>query len=390
MFSFSQLKLYQTCPKQYEFKYLNNFENEQMESLQLLQGNLIHDALRRLYQKVSFFTLPSKEEFLEYFTTQWKEKLPQHNFLDLQEKTVSEAYAQLSLLLTTYYEKYAPFNQETIIGLEQKLFAYLPSENERESNSKFSATIDRITKKGDTFIIYDYKTNKNLTSEIENSHREQMYLYARAVQQNYGKYCSNIEICLEYLTVGKQEYRTVDPQEMQTVLQKYASLSQEVETKKVQFGGFSSPTIFPANKGEYCRRCSFMQICPLFSEQSTYSSSELIAKSLTAIVHEYEQTTFQLKVLEEQKETLKTQLEQFFETSDYQRIFGSEYQISYSKRNNRTIKDTVIVEQILSDKGLFSSSLSLDKQKIKKLKEQGSIPEELVPTKETYSLSLKN
>ena len=185
MFSFSQLKLYQTCPKQYEFKYLNNFENEQVDSLQLLQGNLIHDSLRRLYQKVSVFSLPSKEEFLEYFTTQWKEKLPQHNFLDLEAQTVSEAYTQISLLLTIYYDQHIPFNQETIIGLEQKLFASFPSEKGKGSSSKFSATIDRITKKGDTFIIYDYKTNKSLIPEIATSHREQMYLYARAVQQNY-------------------------------------------------------------------------------------------------------------------------------------------------------------------------------------------------------------
>jgi RecB family exonuclease len=322
MFSFSQIKTYQTCPKQYEFNYLNDFENEQNESLFLLQGNLLHDALRRLYQRVSLFATPSSSDLLAYFHTQRTETLPRHNFLDLQDPTVSEAYRQTSQLLTTYYHQHFPFSDEIIIGLEQKLFAKL------DDQFTFSATIDRIAKKGDSFIIYDYKTNKNLPAEIEQSHLEQMYLYARVVQENYGKYFSQLKIQLEYLALGKTKTRTVDPTELQTVLDKYSAFCAEITTKKEQFKNLHTPDIFPATKGDHCKRCAFMEICPAFTSQSpesqggsAFSSSSLNEESVQHLVREYAKDYESIRVLEEEKEAIKAKLEAFFASSEYQRIF---------------------------------------------------------------------
>jgi ATP-dependent exoDNAse (exonuclease V) beta subunit len=134
-----------------------------------------------------------EEELLHYFTTQRNATLPHHNFFDLQTAVVQSAFQQASHYLIHYYhQRFLPslsLNEMTI-GLEQKLTV-----------QNFSVTIDRLTKKEDTFIIYDYKTNKKLTEEEQQFHREQLYLYARAVQENYGIYFSHLECCLEYLAL---------------------------------------------------------------------------------------------------------------------------------------------------------------------------------------------
>lgn len=385
MYSFSQLKLYQSCPKQYEFRYLNTFENEEHDSLFLLQWTIIHETLRRLYQKISVFSLPKKEEVFSYFQSKREELLPQHSFLDLKDQTVTEAHQITKQQLSLYYDQQFPFEGETIIGLEQKLFAKL------DERFTFSATIDRITKKDDTFIIYDYKTNKNLTPEILASHREQMYLYARALQQNYGKYFSHIEIHIEYLALQKTEIWTVESNELQESLQKNIQLCKEIETKKEQYKILNDPNLFPTQKGEICKRCSFMSICPAFSEwvNNELDAASLTAESIQHLVKEYAKDYQLIKSLELEKETLKQQLEIFFQSTEYQRIFGSEYQISYAQRDNRTIKDSDQVELILADKGLLYSSRSLDKTKLKKLIANGEVSSNLAEEGSSKSLSVK-
>jgi hypothetical protein len=355
--------MYQACPKQYELKYLNTFEYKEKNSLFLLQGIIVHDTLRWLYQNISFFIPPNKEAFLMYFQTKREELLPQHNFLDLGDQTVVEAYQTTKHQLISYYDQQQPFTSETIIGLEQKLFAKLGEQY------SFSVTIDRITKQDDTFIIYDYKTNKTLTPEIQSSHREQMYLYARALQQNYGKYFSRMEIHLEYIALQTSEIRTVDPSEIEEVLQKYLQICKEIESKKEQYSINPDGTLFPPQKAEHCRWCAFMSICPAFSAiaNEAFSVNALNTESISHLIQEYLQDTQTIKALEQEKADLKIQLEAFFEQSDYQRIFSQNYQITFTKRDNRTIKDSEQVEAILASKGLLESALSLDKTKLKKL-----------------------
>jgi hypothetical protein len=365
--------MYQTCPKQYEFSYLHTFEYERQDSLSLLQGTILHEVLRWLYQNISFFTLPTKEEMLTYFQSQRSELLPQHNFLDLADQTVKEASQITKHQLSQYYDKYFPFEQETLIGLEQKLFAKLSVEE-----FSFSVTLDRVAKQGDTFIIYDYKTNRNLTPELQTSHREQMYLYARALQQNYGKYFSQIEIRLQYLALQKEEVWTIDAEEMETILQKYTQWCREITEKKEQYALQQDDTIFPPHKAEHCRRCVFMNICPAFTALSeNFDIASLTSESVQHLVKEYARDYQLIKSLETEKETLKEQLESFFQHSDYQRIFGTEYQITYAQRDNRTIKDIEQVESVLADKELLDTSRSLDKTKLKNLIALGNIPSDL-------------
>lgn len=65
MYSFSQLKLYQQCPKKFAFKYVwNVLAPENATSIAGLEGSLLHSVLCRLYQKVQNYQTPSLEELV--------------------------------------------------------------------------------------------------------------------------------------------------------------------------------------------------------------------------------------------------------------------------------------------------------------------------------------
>ena len=383
MFSFSQIKSYLQCPKRYEFSYLGDFEFEEKNSLFLLQGNILHEALRRLYQRISFFSLPSETELIKYATEKREEILPQHDFFDPQAETVQSTLAEMIHLLKSYYQQHHPFSADSTIALEQKLFSKLGTHT-------FSATVDRIAKRGQTFIIYDYKTNKKLTPEIEASHKEQALLYAGIVLENYQKYFQKLEIRIEFLYLQKTTSRIADQAEIQPVQQHYLALADEISSKKDAFKELNDPAIFPTNKGEPCKRCPFMDLCPAFSSlPSELETSSLTAKSIQHLAQEYLAVHNSVKSLEQEKQTLKEQLEQYLQDSDYQRIFGNDYQISFSLKDNRTIKDEAALRQLLAEKGLLDESKTLDKNKVKKLFEAGVIPSDLIEEKVVTSLLQK-
>jgi hypothetical protein len=194
---------------------------------------------------------------------------------------------------------------------------------------------------------------------------------------------------LEYLALGKTEKRAVDATAMQTVLDHYFALAAEITAKKEQHHTLPHLELFPTQKGEACKRCTFMDVCPAFSQQSAFSSSSLTDESVQHLVREYAKDHETIKALETKKEELKNRLEHFFSTSDYQRIFGTSYHITAGKRDNWTIKEEAKVREVLQQKGLLESSLSLDKTKVKKLFENGELPADLVEERESVSLLMK-
>ncbi|MDR0651106.1 MAG: hypothetical protein LBG59_07095 [Candidatus Peribacteria bacterium] len=56
------------------------------------------------------------------------------------------------------------------------------------------------------------------------------------------------------------------------------------------------------------------------------------------------------KALEIEKETMKAKLEEFLVFHEVQRIFGEKYQITRTTRDNWTIKDELIVRELLKKK----------------------------------------
>lgn len=383
MFSFSQLKKYESCPKQYEFSYLHDFEDEEINSHPLLVGNIAHETLRYLYHRVSLFSLPSQDEVLHFLMQRREEQLPKNNFLDLEDSTVKDAFDQLQLSISHFYNTHLPFDSENIIGLEQRLFAKL-------GEHTFSATMDKITMQGDTFIITDYKTNKHLTPETLASHQEQMLLYAYVLQQNYAKYFKHIEIRLEYLFLQKTESQLLTALDFSPFIPSFTALADTIEEKTSLFKEFNDESIFPTKKAEHCRRCSFMEICPAFSQLTEeISSSALNVESIQQIIRSYVKDYDAIKALTSKKEAMKETLTAFFSSHEYQRIFGKEYQITYGETDNRKILDPEKLAVVLKEKGLWESSLSLDKAKLRKLAKEENLPSDLVAEKESYTVMLK-
>ena len=70
-YSFSQIWLYEQCPKKYQFKYLDKYESEFIASYDTVLWNSVHTTLERLYKEVNVFRIPTEEETLAKFREIW-------------------------------------------------------------------------------------------------------------------------------------------------------------------------------------------------------------------------------------------------------------------------------------------------------------------------------
>jgi ATP-dependent helicase/DNAse subunit B len=68
VYSFSQLQLFQQCPRKYQYKYIDKIKEKEFESSpDLILGQSVHKVLENLYNNVNVFKIPKLEDVLEDF-----------------------------------------------------------------------------------------------------------------------------------------------------------------------------------------------------------------------------------------------------------------------------------------------------------------------------------
>ncbi len=192
VYSFSQTQTFIKCPRKYQYQYVDKIQEKEFESSpDLILGHSVHATLERLYNQVNLFKVPTKDEALTKFKEQRDNELAEatkEKPLQLKGEQTLEDYIRRGIhYVANYYDKYQPFAGVTIVATEASIMFDLtnpPSAsvdtsfiNELSSGIKFRGFIDRLDKEGDTFIINDYKTNKNLPPESKEEYIEQLTLY---------------------------------------------------------------------------------------------------------------------------------------------------------------------------------------------------------------------
>ena len=193
IYSFSQISVYQQCPKKYQYQYVDKLEKEFKSSPDLILWTSVHWVLERLYQQVNIFKVPNKEEVLNKFHELWDFWIQEaeDNLLYKWDQKAEDYIRRWEHYINEYYDTYYPFSWIKVIWTEIKLYFSLNLDNINDSN--FYWIIDRLDKYwDDTFVINDYKTNKNLPPEDKDWYREQLTLYGLWIKQKYWKYLNLI------------------------------------------------------------------------------------------------------------------------------------------------------------------------------------------------------
>ena len=338
-YSVSQIQVYQQCPLKYRYRYIDKIPTpEFVETTDTLLWTLVHESLQNLYNSINIFKTPTKEEFIaDYYNLRTKkEEETAQNWWEIlnhhSDLTIDDFKHRWEVYLSRYYDKHYPFKDIQVISTEKQISFQL------EDGINFLGFIDRLDKQWDTFIINDYKTNKNLPTEEKEQYIEQLTLYGLWIQQKYAKYFKNLKAKLHFLHFDIEDERDITQEKLDEIKNKYLNVIREIEQNKVQYAMWSKKT-FEANQTPLCAWCDFQSICPLFTAINSDEEVEweLSDKSISALVDEFIEISDKISQLEKQKEWLKWIFQQYVMKKD-PNDEKSDYILKWSDSNLKVTK----------------------------------------------------
>lgn len=355
VYSFSQLGLYQQCPKKYQFRYLEGLEKSFETTPDLLLGTSVHSSLERFYQQLNIYKKPQKSDLVEYFDIQRSKSLQENweKIVMKWDQTLDDYQRRGQHYLSDYYDLHTPFEDIKIVGTELLLHFTL---EDWPNAPKFRGIVDRLDKDWENFIINDYKTNKNLPPEQKDEYREQLTLYAQGIRQKYGKYFKNIKARLHYLHFWLVDEREITDENLDPILQKYKNLISEIETARFDHN-MGVENAFPTNQNPYCKYCEYQMLCPLWKHlhygAETINAGELGEQTIASLVDQYAQLSSQISQDTKQKDFLKELLVAYASEHDFEQLFWSETKLGVSKSQTFSAKDKLTLQKLLSELGIL-------------------------------------
>lgn len=360
VYSFSQVWLYEQCPKKYQYKYVDKLPSEFESSPDLILWTSVHWALERLYQQVNVFKIPTKENLVwKFYDLRQKEIEKVGEWLLYKwEQTQEDYLRRWEYYLSDYYDKNHPFDNIKLIWTEMMLTFSISSKTKEKWNS-FRWIIDRLDKEWeDVFVINDYKTNKNLPPEDKQEYQEQLTLYALWVKQKYWKYLKKIKARLHYLHFWIIDEREINDENLNPIVHKYSELVENIEEAKVKYAEtFHWKEAFPINPNPYCKYCEYQNLCPLFRHQNywdeTVSWASLWETSIKKLVDRYSELTKNISDKTKEKDSIKEILVDYASEHEFDQLFWNESAIWFSKRTIYTAKEKEEFSLFLKDKNLY-------------------------------------
>ena len=232
--SFTQLKAFDTCPKQYKFAHLLKIKMSGRHSFSF--GKSVHAALKDFYDLIIEGKKPSPDQLIKIYEKNWLD-----DWYDSKQHELKRRKSGADALRKFYQQN-------------KKNFSNPPKYLERGFNIKIGeyslrGFIDRVDSLPDGKVeIIDYKTGRVPKTEKDVDY-EQLLIYALAADQALGEEAGLLSF---YYIEGNQKFSIVPTEkDVNAVAEKVKETA-----NKLQHSDFkATPSVYK------CRYCDFKDIC---------------------------------------------------------------------------------------------------------------------------------
>jgi RecB family exonuclease len=389
--SHSSLGSFENCPRQYWYQYIGKPPVERVDTIEAFLGTCVHETLEALYQLRLRGRVLSHEETLEGFETVWA-KGWSDTIRIVSEELKAEDYKQAGReALTSYYRRYAPFDQATTLRLEAKVIfdldprwslprtpirggdddphPTLSRKRERERGERgdsrryrMQGYVDRIARRGDgTYEIHDYKTSSGLPTQAEADEDRQLALYQIGLEGMWNDVAA-VDLIWHYVRFDTDLVSHRTPEQLQGVRKDCITVIDDIESRGRE------EEKFPTNPSSLCPWCDFRTICP--ATRHEYATAALPPKEFKAddgvqLVDRWAETVEKRKELEaeaaelrELEEELQGLVEEFAMKEGLEAVVGSAYRAEIVKTSGVEFPRTgselrEAFEAVLKETGLW-------------------------------------
>ncbi len=252
LYSPSRISTYESCPRQYKFRYVDRIVSEE-ESIEAFLGSRVHEALHGLYRDLQLGRGLSLPESLDYYAWQWQRCWHDQVRIVKQGYSIEDYRRFGERCLVNYYQAHEPFDRGQTLGLEQPVTSPLDS----DSRYRIRGYIDRLVGLGSgCYEIHDYKTSGRLPAQGEIDADRQLALYQLGVEGRWPD-AKEVELVWHYLAFGKEMRSRRTPDELDRLKAATIALIDRIE----------ADTEFTPIKSSLCHWCAYQNICPLWKDR---------------------------------------------------------------------------------------------------------------------------
>lgn len=311
-YSYSKINQFDTCPRQYKFEQIEKAQVEKPVSVEAYLGKAVHASLEQLYKyKMDGKILPF-EKVIAFYKKIWDGPDRERIKVTVENMAVEDYIARGESGLKKYYDKYHPFDEGEIIGLEK----YFRFTLDPEGRYVFSGKIDKLLLRPDGFLeLVDYKTTRHLITQPALDRDMQMGLYRAAANELWPQY-ERIELKQVFPMLG-QEMKTVMPDEIVDEI-RFAAFQKIQEIIRAE-----QHDDFPPKESGLCDYCVYYHLCPAKRHRLALqddSEEPFDPNEGSRLAEEYLDLYRKKKQIESDLDALKEDIARFCREMDLSRI----------------------------------------------------------------------
>ena len=308
-FSHSRIEAFETCPKKYEFAYLLKAPKAPA-GIEAFLGNRVHGALEWLYGEVRSCRVPDADELVARYEQLWADERCDDVRITRAGRTAADYEAIGEKALRAYHERYAPFDQDTTVGLEARVCLQLDEDHD------IVGYVDRIARVADgVWEIHDYKTGATPATQDKADADRQLALYEIALREMYPD-VREVSLVWHFVATDLEVRSSRTPEQLDELRSRVLAKIREIEAQ----------SSFPARTSALCDWCDYKPVCPAWKhlfQTSTLSEEERVLEDGVVLVDEYLKVTEELSALKARQDDLRDRIAARAAADGIDRVFGT-------------------------------------------------------------------
>ena len=230
-----KLKMFETCPLQYKFTYIDFLSDEYKKAKPYLtMGAHVHNALHDFYDKVKTADR-TWEKLEELLRKRWTEN--RNGFADKEDE---KKWGMKALQMLKIY-----FNKHDVKKTPAMLEDYY--DMDVDNDLKVLGRIDRVDKDEEGYHVIDYKTGKFDEEDISDM---QLVVYAMIMSHNMK------------VPVYKASYLYLQNNKWHSINISEDDFQDSVDQIKEKVEKIKQEKEFAPRINKYCKSCDYIEICP--------------------------------------------------------------------------------------------------------------------------------
>lgn len=326
LYSHTRLAVYETCPRQYKFQYVDGVEvPDEAEAVQLFLGARVHEALEALHRELLRGRLLSLDELVSTFRHHWERQWPKRVRFPNPDDTAETYRRAGERHLSDYYRRYQPFDRERTVAVERQLLFPL----DPEERVRVQGFVDRLSVSPDgVWEIRDYKTGAYLPTQQQLDRDRQLALYQIGVQHAWPE-ARRVQLVWHYLAHDLELRSERTGEQLEAVRRDVLGLVERIEAE----------TEFPTAVGAHCDWCAYKPVCPAWRhvvETTTLAPERFRRDAGVQLVDRYAELKAEERRIEAELEEAQQRLVAFADQEGLERIRGTAHAVSV--RRTTTLK----------------------------------------------------